>query len=119
MTRTLKYLLTAVFAVASGVAKSQSLDPAQLLKPSTDSWPTYSGDYSGRRYSPLIQINQATVKNLSLAFVSRLQAGPQGPPGTAPVIVAGEGKAGVKIPSNFKGFLLPVDVGHHVGETDY
>src|SRR4051812_1023495 len=47
------------------------LDPASLLKPLGDSWPTYSGDYTGRRYSPLKQINQATVKNLGLAWVSR------------------------------------------------
>ena len=38
------------------------LDPAQLLKPLADSWPSYSGDYTGRRYSALTQINQANVK---------------------------------------------------------
>jgi len=107
--RALKCLLTVFFAVAPGIAVSQSLDPAQLLKPNTDSWPTYSGDYSGRRYSTLTQVNQATVKNLSLAFVSRLQAGPQGPPGTPPVIVAGEGKGEFNTAANIRGSILQVD----------
>src|SRR5216110_1925849 len=34
---------------------AQGLDPAALLKPATNTWPTYNGDYSGRRYSPLDQ----------------------------------------------------------------
>ena len=34
----------------------------RLLKPLADSWPSYSGDYSGRRYSALTQINQSNVK---------------------------------------------------------
>ncbi len=118
MTRTLKYLLTAFFAVAPGIAVSQSLDPAQLLKPNTDSWPTYSGDYSGRRYSTLTQVDQATVKNLSLAFVSRLQAGPQGPPGTPPVIVAGEGKGEFNTAANIKGSILQVDGVLYVATPD-
>src|SRR6476646_6886735 len=55
------------------------LDPATIGKPLADSWPTYSGDYTGRRYSSLTQINQTTVKNLSLAWVGRVS----GPPGAA------------------------------------
>ena len=46
----------------------EGLDPADVLKPLADSWPTYSGDYTGRRYSSLTQINQTTVKNLTLAL---------------------------------------------------
>ncbi|MGO4212800.1 hypothetical protein AB4043_18495 [Terriglobus sp. YAF25] len=30
------------------------LDPAVLLNPTPDSWPTYNGDYSGRRFSTCI-----------------------------------------------------------------
>ena len=29
-------------------------------------WPMYNGDYSGRRHSPLKQINSSNVKNLAL-----------------------------------------------------
>jgi alcohol dehydrogenase (cytochrome c) len=31
-------------------------------------WPTYNGDFSGRRFSPLDQINSGNVKNLTLAW---------------------------------------------------
>ncbi len=33
-----------------------------------DSWPTFNGDYSGRRYSTLTQINNTNVKALKLAW---------------------------------------------------
>ena len=59
------------------------LDPVDILKPLSDQWTTYSGDYSGKRYSALAQINQTTVKNLGLAWVTRVTAG-TGPSGSAP-----------------------------------
>src|SRR6185312_11712116 len=34
----------------------------------SDSWPTYNGDMSGRRYSTLDQINKSNVKALTLAW---------------------------------------------------
>ena len=49
-------------------ALAQGLDPAALLKPPTDTWPTYNGDYTGRRYSPLKQINSSNIKSLTLAW---------------------------------------------------
>ena len=52
-----------------------TLTTAQIENPSTDSWPTYNGDYSGRRYSPLIKINTTNVKNLSLAWLYDLPGG--------------------------------------------
>jgi alcohol dehydrogenase (cytochrome c) len=51
----------------------------------TDSWPTYHGDWSGRRYSPLKQIDTASVKRLTLAWVYRLNTSRGG------AIVGGEG----------------------------
>src|SRR5947209_1390514 len=72
------------------------LNPADLLKPLADSWSSYSGDYTGRRYSALTQINQSNVKQLTLAFAARLTGGPGGgggfgPGGAAATIVGGEG----------------------------
>ncbi|MGH9620448.1 MAG: acido-empty-quinoprotein group A, partial [Bryobacteraceae bacterium] len=32
------------------------------------SWPTYNGDYSGRRFSELSQINASNVKDLTLVW---------------------------------------------------
>ena len=52
-----------------------------LLKPLAESWPTYSGDYTGKRYSSLAQINQTTVKNLGLAWLSRGFVEGSGPTG--------------------------------------
>jgi alcohol dehydrogenase (cytochrome c) len=49
----------------------QGLDPAALLRPPTDTWPTYNGDYSGRRYSTLDQINAGNVGSLTLAWIYR------------------------------------------------
>jgi alcohol dehydrogenase (cytochrome c) len=37
-------------------------------------WPTFNGDYSGRRYSPLAQINSSNVHTLALAWAARLPA---------------------------------------------
>ena len=39
--------------------------------PPKDAWPTYNGDYSGRRYSTLSKINQSNINSLSLAWVNR------------------------------------------------
>ena len=76
---------------------AQGVDPAMLHKPLGDSWPTYSGDYSGKRYSSLTQINQSNVKNMTLAWVNRYTAGSGATPArggfgpAAPIIVGGEG----------------------------
>jgi alcohol dehydrogenase (cytochrome c) len=85
------------FIVLCAPAAAQTLDPALLMKPLGDSWPTYSGDYSSKRYSSLKQVNQTNVKNLTLAWTSRVTAGPGGGGGGrgggAPTIVGGEGTA--------------------------
>ena len=47
-----------LLAPADPLAQGRGLDPAELLKPLADEWPTYNGDYSGKRYSPLTQINR-------------------------------------------------------------
>ena len=53
---------------------SSGLTLAQIEKPSTGSWPTYNGDYSGRRFSSLTKITAANVKHLSLAWIYDLPA---------------------------------------------
>jgi acido-empty-quinoprotein group A len=57
------------------VALGQALNPATLLKQPTDAWPTYNGDYSGRRFSPLTQIDSSNVHALSLAWAARYSGG--------------------------------------------
>lgn len=39
-----------------------------------DSWPSYNGDYSGRRFSTLSKINTSTINSMSLAWVYRVAA---------------------------------------------
>jgi alcohol dehydrogenase (cytochrome c) len=95
---------------------AQSLDPAHLLKPLADSWPTYAGDYSGKRYSALTQINQSNVKNLTLAWLARLNGGP-GSTVNVQTTVGGEGEgefAGVTI----KGAILEVNGILYVSSPD-
>lgn len=54
---------------------SQGLDPTKLGAPPTDTWPTYNGDYSGRRFSTLSKINDKNIQNLSLAWVYHPETG--------------------------------------------
>src|SRR2546425_10724903 len=125
MTR-VKHLLVAASIVLLAVvltAQGQGLDSSAILKPLSDSWPTYSGDYSGKRYSALTQINQSNVKNLSLAWVTKVTAGAGGagaPAGGggggrgggagAPTIVGGEGNGSGVVggATNIRGAALAV-----------
>jgi alcohol dehydrogenase (cytochrome c) len=69
-------LFVASFAAALQAVQAQgTLAPAKLLQPSTDSWPMYNGDYSGRRFSTLEKINAANVNALSLGWVYRANPG--------------------------------------------
>ena len=109
MTRTARLLLLIPFCVPCVSLAGQALDPALLTKPATDSWPTYAGDYSQRRYSTLTQIDTTNVRHLSLAWVSRLTAGAGGgeggffgPPATPP-ITGGVAENPVNIPGSTSG----------------
>jgi alcohol dehydrogenase (cytochrome c) len=68
--------LLAFILMFCGAAVAQGLDPAALLKSPTDTWPTYNGDYSGRRYSPLSQINKNNVHSLTLAWAFQTHSTP-------------------------------------------
>ena len=59
-------LLLTCFHVTSPV-------PAAAKSIETD-WPTFNGDYSGKRYSELSQVNQSNVGHLTLAWVSQPQS---------------------------------------------
>jgi alcohol dehydrogenase (cytochrome c) len=95
----MKTLFLTVLLPAALVAQGRGVEPADLLQQLKDSWPTYNGDYSGRRYSALKQIDRSNVKNLTLAWAMRVTAGPgggggrsgRGGGGGAPIITGGEG----------------------------
>ncbi len=123
MIQTTRFLLAAALVVGPVFLTAQDqggLDPAAILKPLAESWPTYSGDYSGRRYSALTQINQTTVKGLGLSWVAKLTAGLPSAPGgrgggrggggATPVLVGGEGSDEFAFTGapNVKGTILQV-----------
>ncbi|HEX5481406.1 MAG TPA: PQQ-binding-like beta-propeller repeat protein, partial [Terriglobia bacterium] len=63
-----------VFLLCAASVYAQGLNPKALLSPPTTTWPTYNGDYSGRRYSTLSQINQTNVGSLTLAWAFQTHA---------------------------------------------
>jgi alcohol dehydrogenase (cytochrome c) len=72
-TRTCFIATVSTFIAGSvGAQQAVMLDPADLHQPLAQSWPTYSGDYSGRRYSALRQIDRSTVRQLTLAWAARM-----------------------------------------------
>jgi alcohol dehydrogenase (cytochrome c) len=79
--------LAALVAAAVALPAAQGLDPASLLKPPRDSWPTYHGDYSGRRHSALTEITPDNVKQLGLAWA--FQTGRSDQIKASPILVNG------------------------------
>jgi alcohol dehydrogenase (cytochrome c) len=61
-------LVFAVTLASAPILLAQGVDQQMLVHPSSDSWPGYHGDYSGRRHSTLTQITPQNVKNLTLAW---------------------------------------------------
>jgi len=66
--------LLAVLLAATACAHAQSPQPKSFPSPVSDSWPTFNGDYSGRRYSALTQINKDNVKSLQLTWAFQTHA---------------------------------------------
>ncbi|MGH9654712.1 MAG: PQQ-binding-like beta-propeller repeat protein, partial [Bryobacteraceae bacterium] len=63
--------LTLALLFAPTVYFGQQVTPEMLLHPPANSWPTYNGDYSGRRFSSLKQIDAKNVASLKTAWVYR------------------------------------------------
>ena len=66
---------------------AQGLDPATIANPPADSWPSYHGDYSGKRHSPLTQITPQNVSSLGLAWA--FQTGQDATLKSSPLLVDG------------------------------
>ncbi|MCC7007412.1 MAG: acido-empty-quinoprotein group A [Acidobacteria bacterium] len=103
-------------------AQGGGIAPEQLAAPLGDSWPTYSGDYSGRRYSALKEVDTSTVRHLSLAWMSRMPAGSATPGrgGGAAMQVGGFGSGDFPAGSapTVKGTPLMVDGTLYVSAPD-
>ncbi len=98
MARTVLSLAAAL--LLAPIAPAQSVSNDDLLKPLSQSWLSYSGDYTARRYSALTAVNRTTVKNLSLAWSAKMTGGDDPTLLTgysrvrSPLIVGGEGPGG-------------------------
>jgi alcohol dehydrogenase (cytochrome c) len=101
---------------------AQGLDPAALLKPPADSWPTYHGDYSGQRHSRLTQITPDNVRQLTLAWT--FQTGQTQQIKSTPILV--DGVIYVTTPDNIWAldarsarqlwrYTYPTNQGFHIG----
>jgi acido-empty-quinoprotein group A len=66
-------LLSTVLALGASISPltAQGLSLDSLLHPPADSWPTFNGDYSGRRFSPLAQIDSSNVGSITPAWIYR------------------------------------------------
>jgi alcohol dehydrogenase (cytochrome c) len=93
--------------------QGNGISSTELLKPLKDSWPTYNGDYSGKRYSALTQLNPSNVTHLTLAWSTRVSPGSGGGGGrgggSANVIVGGEGPGNLASGGSIKASVLEVD----------
>ena len=73
--RALRLFPLLAVAVLVRALHGQGLDPNAigLFTVPAESWPTYNGDYSGRRYSELRQVNQSNVDRLKIEWMYRIQ----------------------------------------------
>ncbi len=69
MTRIARVMIVFSVLVLVCFGADAGLNPQDLLKSLSSDWPTFNGDYSGKRYSSLSQINQNNVQRLTLAWV--------------------------------------------------
>jgi alcohol dehydrogenase (cytochrome c) len=115
-----RFTLTAFLLLAPVLASGQGsgVTPADLLRPLKNSWPTYNGDYSGKRYSALTQVNRENVQHLTLAWMTRSAPGmDESSEGhsrrhreNTPIIVGGEGPGNIAIHGGtIKASVLEVD----------
>src|SRR5262245_59754700 len=75
------------FKACVSVALLLCLTAVAQVKPPVEPWPTYHGDYSGRRHSPLAAITPANVNQL--AQVWRFQIGQMQQIKASPIVVNG------------------------------
>ena len=60
--------------VSAGCLLAQTTGVKNSIPYVSDSWPTFNGDTSGRRFSSLTQINKTNVKSLKLAWAFQTHA---------------------------------------------
>src|SRR5678816_2828455 len=87
MTTCTTFMRTFRICISAIAAISLCLSAGAQVKPPTDSWPTYHGDYSGQRHSPLTQITPENVNQLTQVW--RFQTGQNQQIKATPILVNG------------------------------
>jgi alcohol dehydrogenase (cytochrome c) len=95
------------------------VDPKDLGADLAGDWPTYSGDFTGKRYSRLTQIDKETVTHLTLAWTVQMnysvrgangRFGPFGGGSNIVTRVGGEGTGEIEVNGGaIKGSILEID----------
>jgi alcohol dehydrogenase (cytochrome c) len=113
-----KFLLFGFLLPLIAHGHGAGVTPEDLLKPLKDDWPTYNGDYSGKRFSALDQVNRTNVQHLTLAWSGQFNGGLEehheggrrnrGP--VTPTIIGGEGPGDIAVRGgSIKCSVLAVD----------
>src|SRR6266478_2653180 len=121
--RSLVFTALALFSGFFYSLIAQNLDPVAINHPSPESWPTYHGDYSGRRHTQLPQIPPQNVADLTLAWA--FQTNQTAAIKSTPLLV--DGILYFTVPDNIwavdarSGHMLwhynkPTDDGNHIGQ---
>lgn len=102
------------WATSHAAEEKPLLPPAALYKQLGTDWVSYSGDYTGQRFSRLTQLDRNSVKHLSLAWVIRPGSSTNG------AIVGGEGKGDFPVAgTSLKGSILEVEGVLYVTSPDH
>jgi alcohol dehydrogenase (cytochrome c) len=72
----------------AGGASAGQVSFADVARPRPGEWPTYHGNLSGNRFSPLDQINAKTIHGLAPKWMFTVQGAPR-PLQTTPVVIDG------------------------------
>lgn len=120
MTRMIQAVAKFALGIVPVVLAAQTLDPAEIRKAlgTSEGWTSYSGDYSGKRFSALQEINQSNVKDLKLAWSSKLVAGSQGRAPGPNLIIGGIGTAEAGAAAGIKASILQIEGVLYVATPD-
>ena len=100
-TRSAGALTLLIVAATAATMVAQTGAPTSAFRALADEWLTYSGDYTGRRYSTLTQVDRSNVGQLGLRWVTRIAPGvPAAPAGR----FGGFGNTGPDMPRTISGF---------------
>ncbi|HEX4808552.1 MAG TPA: acido-empty-quinoprotein group A [Bryobacteraceae bacterium] len=110
----LRFAMPAALILASSASIfGQGAEPDTLLNPPAGAWPGYHGDYSGKRHTPLTQINPRNVRQLELAWV--FQTGQAMQIKSSPLVV--NGVMYFSVPDNV--WAVDVHSGHQIWHYTY